>query len=95
MKKLLLVLSIILTVTASCKKEETYDFCYVFTTTSELTTAPPTVAGYPQTNVTTTEQCGLTELEAKTLATTLTTTHTQNTGLYIIVNRQVTTYKKK
>jgi len=64
---------------------------YTFVTTI-TTSCSPNIQGYPQVTKSVTYQSGITEAQAKTVATTLTSTTTATTGGYTITQKMVTTY---
>lgn len=93
MKKLLLLIAIIATITiVGCSKDD--KDCYVFNTT-QTTSASPSISGYPQTVTSTTEKCGLTADDALGVKKGIESTSTSTTGGYTITVRITCTYHKK
>jgi hypothetical protein len=78
---------------SSCEKEP-QTFCWIFTTV-QTTTVTPSTPGYPQKVNSTTEQCGITEDEAKDVCNKIKSTTQSSTGGVTVKITTTCTYKKK
>lgn len=91
MKRLFLLLSIALLMVACSSDDgpETNDYTFVSTLTTSIS---PSMAGYPQTVTSVTEQKGITEAQAKEVAAKMTYSSTATSGGYRVTTSMVTKY---
>jgi len=96
MKRAFITLVFLALVSLSCNKDGSGIFTYCFTCTTTLTTTvSPSLSGYPQTTKSSTDECNITEKQARELESLMTKSTTTTSSGYTITVKAVCKCVKK